>query len=128
MQPLSCALPKPLCPWCGASSSSVYQTRSGRAGYRRRRECLECGKRWPTVEVLDVEHFTREVKRLGVPLADVGLDDTPADQDRVRAYAAQWAKDVPAAVVAGVVASVGAEITTAEAYDLLDAEQRRTEG
>jgi hypothetical protein len=130
MRPLTLNATKPACPWCGSSASRVTFSRGdGRvAGYRRRRRCIECGKRWPTVEVLDVERFAREVRRQGIPLRDVGLDDTPADQARVRAYAARWATAVPAHLIASIVASVGDQITPQEAYDLLDTEQQRLQG
>ena len=121
------AHPRPPCPWCGASSSGITSARGDlvRAVYRRRRRCAECGKRWPTIEVLDVERFEREVRRLQIAPGDVGLDDKPADQARVRAYAERWAADVPRVVVEGVIASVGEELTREEAYDLLDTEQAR---
>lgn len=39
------------CPSCGKTDSIVVQSRSAPFGIRRRRECTECGHRWPTLEV-----------------------------------------------------------------------------
>jgi len=70
-------VPKPTCPWCGASTSIVY--RSQRRGsprsdtYQRRRRCEECGRDWPTVEGLDLERFERELAGRGLTLADLGI-------------------------------------------------------
>jgi hypothetical protein len=64
---------KPACGWCGADRSRVVRSK-GQArtiGYRRRRECLECGRRFPTIELTDVERFRRELLALGVDPADV---------------------------------------------------------
>jgi hypothetical protein len=70
-------VPKPTCPWCGASTSSVYASRGDLVEnvYRRRRQCAECGRDWPTVESLDVVRFVRDLAALGLTLADLGLTD-----------------------------------------------------
>lgn len=61
-------MPKPPCPFCGASTSVVYRSqrraRVSSDGYTRRRRCAECGRDWPTIEVLDVERFVREAEAL----------------------------------------------------------------
>ena len=42
------------CPFCGFMESKVLDSRSAEEGssIRRRRECLSCGKRFTTYEVL----------------------------------------------------------------------------
>lgn len=42
--------------------------------YRRRRQCADCRRSWPTVEGLDVARFTQELTAYGLTPADVGLD------------------------------------------------------
>lgn len=66
---------KPSCPWCGAATSSVFDSRGDRwePVYHRRRQCAECRRDWPTVERLDEARFTRELAALGMTLADLGL-------------------------------------------------------
>jgi hypothetical protein len=51
------------CPFCGASESSVVKSRGGIAidQVRRRRECVECGERFPTFERVDHELLQREL-------------------------------------------------------------------
>ena len=43
------------CPFCGFEESKVIDSRPTGGGQRirRRRECLECGKRFPTYEVIE---------------------------------------------------------------------------
>jgi len=43
------------CPFCGYAESKVVDSRPApeRGGIRRRRECLECGKRFTTYEVIE---------------------------------------------------------------------------
>ncbi len=38
------------CPYCGFADSKVTDSRDGDEGIRRRRECLECGQRFTTIE------------------------------------------------------------------------------
>jgi hypothetical protein len=70
-------VPKPKCPFCGASDSTVCKTprrapaRSDK--YDRRRECTECGRRFPTEEKLDLRRFERELALEGLTLADLGI-------------------------------------------------------
>lgn len=68
--------PKTVCPWCGASTSAVTFTRwAARSDrYRRRRECSECGEKFPTKETLDREQFELDLAKRGLTLADVGID------------------------------------------------------
>jgi hypothetical protein len=67
---------KPPCPWCGGKTSSVYRSKGvlTKDGYRRRRQCADCGRDWPTVEELDRALFARELAAQGLALADVGLE------------------------------------------------------
>lgn len=41
--------------------------------YDRRRECTECGKRFPTEEKLDLRRFARELALEGLTLEDLDL-------------------------------------------------------
>lgn len=45
------------CPYCGEDNDRVIDSRSGEGGEftKRRRECLVCGKRFPTIERIDLE-------------------------------------------------------------------------
>lgn len=42
------------CPFCHFEESKVTDSRSGDDSIRRRRECLQCGKRFTTFETLDL--------------------------------------------------------------------------
>jgi transcriptional repressor NrdR len=44
------------CPYCGDDNDRVIDSRSGDGGEstRRRRECLACGRRFPTIERVDL--------------------------------------------------------------------------
>jgi transcriptional regulator NrdR family protein len=69
---------KPECPWCGGSTSAVYRSWQPAAAnsdgkYHRRRQCADCGQDWPTVELLDLDQFERELARTGRTLAEFGL-------------------------------------------------------
>jgi hypothetical protein len=70
-------MPKPPCPWCGASTSAVYRSQrralKGSTDYRRRRQCAECGRDWPTRESLDVDLFMRELEAQGLEIEALGL-------------------------------------------------------
>jgi len=59
-------MPKPPCPFCGASTSVVYRSqrraRVNSDGYTRRRRCAECGRDWPTIETIDMDRFARELE------------------------------------------------------------------
>ena len=50
------------CPHCGASENRVYDSRANRFGIRRRRECLNCGHRWVTLEQ-EEKHYKDAVSR-----------------------------------------------------------------
>jgi len=73
-------VPKPPCPWCGSDVSSVYRSKTGLLAsdfYRRRRQCAECRRDWPTVEGLDVALFQRELATCGLTLEGLGIDARP---------------------------------------------------
>src|SRR5581483_4654603 len=42
------------CPFCGSSDSRVTDSRTLEGGVRRRRECLSCGRRFTTVEKVEL--------------------------------------------------------------------------
>ncbi len=42
------------CPFCGNPESKVTDSRPDEAGIRRRRECLECGRRFTTIEKVEL--------------------------------------------------------------------------
>lgn len=51
------------CPYCGASESAVVRSRGAVNAdlIRRRRECAECGERFPTFEAVDQDTLAREL-------------------------------------------------------------------
>lgn len=51
------------CPYCGASESAVVRSRGAVNAdlVRRRRECADCGRRFPTFEAVDQETLQREL-------------------------------------------------------------------
>ena len=48
------------CPYCSALSEKVVDSREGKEGevVRRRRECLQCNRRFTTYERIEEIHFT----------------------------------------------------------------------
>ena len=50
------------CPHCGHEDSKVVNSRPGEKSIRRRRECLNCGKRFTTYETV-VEVFPHIIKK-----------------------------------------------------------------
>jgi transcriptional repressor NrdR len=76
------------CPFCGASEDKVIDSRLSKGGneIRRRRECLECGRRFTTYERIEEiplmiikkdgrrEEFSREKLRAGILRACEKLD------------------------------------------------------
>jgi hypothetical protein len=62
------------CPFCGDSRSAVVRSRGliTRNKIHRRRECANCGGRFPTTERLDRELLARELEERGAqPPPDV---------------------------------------------------------
>jgi transcriptional regulator NrdR family protein len=53
----------------------VYESRGDRwqPVYHRRRQCADCRRDWPTVEILDRLRFRRELRAVGMKLDDLGL-------------------------------------------------------
>jgi hypothetical protein len=78
-------VPKPSCPWCGASTSAVYRSKPILAtdAYRRRRQCDECRETWPTVETLDEPAFDRELAARGLTRADLSRRHTRRSTDQL---------------------------------------------
>ena len=76
------------CPFCGESEDKVIDSRLSKGGneIRRRRECLECGRRFTTYEKIEEiplmiikkdgrrEEFNREKVRAGIQKACEKLD------------------------------------------------------
>jgi DNA-directed RNA polymerase subunit M/transcription elongation factor TFIIS len=54
---------KMACPFCGSSESAVVRSRGAinEDVIRRRRECVGCGKRFPTIEAVDMATLAREL-------------------------------------------------------------------
>jgi transcription elongation factor Elf1 len=69
------------CPFCRHSSSGVVRSRAPVTldGVRRRRECGNCGRRFPTYEEVDVNNLLVEL----APelLARLSLEDTPENRE-----------------------------------------------
>lgn len=59
-----------VCPYCGHKKSVIRDCREHYDGYRRRRECEKCGKRFTTYE------FTEDmVKRIKDRAFDMGIEE-----------------------------------------------------
>jgi len=56
------------CPSCNASNDRVVDTRTRRDGIYRRRECITCGIRWSTCEVIVEDHSVDHSVLQGVNL------------------------------------------------------------
>jgi transcriptional repressor NrdR len=78
------------CPYCGHDDTKVTDSREADDGIRRRRECLECGKRFTTYERVQAalvvvkkdgrrEEFSREKIRPGVTRACAKLPVSAGD-------------------------------------------------
>ena len=76
------------CPWCGHLEDKVVDSRAANAGsaIRRRRQCLECGRRYTTFERVEVAGLT-VVKREG--------EKEPFDRAKVEAGVAKAIKNRP---------------------------------
>jgi transcriptional regulator NrdR family protein len=56
------------CPFCGCSESAVVRSRGLVAtdGVRRRRECVDCGSRFSTLEQVDRLSLVQELEQRGL--------------------------------------------------------------
>jgi hypothetical protein len=62
----------------------VYRSKAALSkadAYRRRRQCRECRRTWPTLESTDWDLFEGELAQEGLTLADVGLE-RPSRENR----------------------------------------------
>jgi transcriptional repressor NrdR len=94
------------CPFCGHPEDRVLESRTAREGaaIRRRRECLECGKRYTTFEQIESR-----------PLVIVKKDGRrePFDRDKLRrslAIACQK-RPVPSEVIEAIVDGIEQDFT-----------------
>ena len=83
------------CPYCGHPDTKVTDSRESEDGIRRRRECLDCGRRFTTYERVQAaplmvvkkdgrrEEFSREKVRTGVRRACVKLPVGSAEIDAI---------------------------------------------
>lgn len=108
------------CPFCGLPDSRVIDSRPDEAGVRRRRECLECGRRFTTLEKVELggvavikkddsrEEFDREKVLAGVRKAcekrpiPSGAIEALADEVQSAVYALGKA-EVPSSLVGELV-------------------------
>lgn len=51
------------CPDCGSENWRVVDTRPTEKGRRRRKECLDCGNRWSTIEYAKGEDAIAELQK-----------------------------------------------------------------
>jgi hypothetical protein len=75
-------IPKFACPSCGAYRSKVTNGRQNPRsdGYRRRRECLTCGQRFNTREILDTTEEKNQSRVGGFPEGAHGDLPRPASE------------------------------------------------
>ncbi|MBI1885094.1 MAG: transcriptional repressor NrdR [Chloroflexi bacterium] len=108
------------CPFCGHSESKVTDSRAWEGGVRRRRECLSCGRRFTTIERVELggvhvvkkdgrrEEFSRDKIIAGVRKAcekraiPLGAIEELADEIETAVYALGKA-EVPAAFIGELV-------------------------
>lgn len=78
---------KMACPFCGGSESSVVRSRGAITDdkVRRRRECAECAKRFPTSERVDQALLDQELAAGGQPTLFALRDDPPLTWDHTEA-------------------------------------------
>ncbi len=80
------------CPFCNNDKTQVIDKRESREGFRRRRECLKCRKRFTTYEAIEEpkifvikkdsrrEPFSREKLRIGISKA---CEKRPVSQEEI---------------------------------------------
>src|SRR3989304_3370411 len=109
------------CPYCGYADTKVTDSRESDDGIRRRRECLDCGRRFTTYErvqaVLAVvkkdgrrEEFSREKVRAGIRRSCAKLPISAAEIDAI-------VEDVETALHARPASS--GEVSSSEIGDLV---------
>lgn len=107
------------CPYCGNADTKVTDSRETDDGIRRRRECLNCGRRFTTYERVQAaplmvvkkdgrrEEFNREKIRSGIRRSCVKLPISAAQIDAM-------VDEIEAALIAR---SVGGEVPSTEVGD-----------
>jgi transcriptional repressor NrdR len=115
------------CPFCGHSETKVTDSRDWEEGIRRRRECLDCGRRFTTVERAELgglvvvkkdgrrEEFSREKIISGVRKA---CEKRPIPSGAIEALADEVESTVAALGKAEVPASVIGEQVMERMRDL----------
>jgi len=58
------------CPYCNSSNTKVVDKRITEGGNRRRRECVDCGKRFTTYEKIEVGESVSKVKKRDGKIVD----------------------------------------------------------
>jgi transcriptional repressor NrdR len=93
------------CPFCGVDNDRVTNSRAGQDGYaiRRRRECLDCGRRFTTYEHIEPVDL-KIVKKDGVREA------FNADKLRQGLAKACWKRPISDEQIAAIVSEVEREI------------------
>jgi hypothetical protein len=73
------------CPFCGCSESSIERSKGliSRDHVRRRRMCVECGRRFPTTERVDYELLERELGTAAETVADLPPAPTWGNAERL---------------------------------------------
>jgi transcriptional repressor NrdR len=101
------------CPFCRADNDRVIDSRAGDDGasIRRRRQCLECQKRFTTYERVE-RHMLSVVKK--------GGDREPFDRDKIRRGLAKacWKRPVSEEQIETVVSALEGELYGAYETDV----------
>jgi transcriptional repressor NrdR len=101
------------CPFCRADNDRVIDSRAGDDGasIRRRRQCLECQKRFTTYE---------RVERHMLSVAKKGGDREPFDRDKIRRGLAKacWKRPVSEEQIETVVSALEGELYGAYETDV----------
>jgi ribonucleoside-triphosphate reductase len=62
------------CPYCNSSNTKVVDKRITEGGNRRRRECIDCGKRFTTYEKIEISDSIDKVKKRDGKIVDFDKD------------------------------------------------------
>lgn len=93
------------CPYCRQDNDRVIDSRTSQDGYsiRRRRECLECKRRYTTYEKID---------ELGLKVVKKDNVREPWDREKIRQGLAKacWKRPVSDADIETVVSAIEAEV------------------